>query len=109
MHEVQQSCFGKPVLAGFVLLLAGLGLVALAGCSSDSDDSPAANPAATTASQDSPQATPDTADPMVDNTATDLIGCESNVAADVPVFYSTYFRCTDISIDGDFVVITGTG
>lgn len=43
-----------------------------------------------------------------DSTAADLINCESNIDDDVPVFYSTYFRCTDISLDGDVVVITGS-
>ncbi len=37
-----------------------------------------------------------------------LIGCESTVADGVPAFYSSYFRCTDIALDGDHVVITGT-
>jgi hypothetical protein len=43
-----------------------------------------------------------------DTSGSDLIGCESNVADGVPEFYSRYFRCTDISVDGDVVVIVGT-
>jgi len=31
--------------------------------------------------------------------------CETNVAADVPEFYATYFRCVDISMEGGDVVI----
>ena len=47
-------------------------------------------------------------DAVVVDVETGLAGCVSNIADDVPAFYSTYFRCTDISIDGDVVVITGS-
>lgn len=49
------------------------------------------------------------ADVAVDSTATDLIGCESNIAQDVPLFYAPYFRCTDISLDGETAVISSDG
>jgi hypothetical protein len=38
-----------------------------------------------------------------------LVGCESDVDADVPAFYSTYLRRTDISIDGGEVVVVSSG
>ncbi len=36
-----------------------------------------------------------------------LINCDTSVDDDVAVFYATYFHCSDISLDGDMVVITG--
>lgn len=68
------------------LVLAGLALVALSGCGDSAE--------------------PDTS-ASTDDTRNDLINCESNIEDDVPVFYSTYFRCTSISLDGDTVVISG--
>jgi YHYH protein len=68
---------------------------------------------------DDPEDTADTADTAAtdgvaddgeDDTAEDfeiLINCDTEIDDDVPLFYATYFRCTDISVDGDFVVITG--
>ena len=43
-----------------------------------------------------------------DTSGRGLIDCVSNVADEVPAFYRTYFRCTDISVDGDVVVIAGS-
>jgi hypothetical protein len=37
-----------------------------------------------------------------------LEGCETDIGDGVPVFYATYFRCTDISVEGDVVVISST-
>jgi hypothetical protein len=34
-----------------------------------------------------------------------LDNCQTNIADDVPEFYKTYFRCVDITMDGDTVVI----
>ena len=112
MIQNHRERFRNPKLQRLALLLAGLGVVALVGCGSASDESPAAGSTSTIASEKSPQdsQTPQTtAGTAVDNTATALVGCESKVADDVPVFYSTFFRCTDISLAGDFVVISGTG
>lgn len=68
------------------LTMTALILVAV-GCSSDSDS-------------------PDAAAASITDY---LVGCESNVDADVPAFYSAYFRCTDISIDGGEVVVVSSG
>ena len=51
----------------------------------------------------SPEATPTPVPPTpepVDTTASDLFGCESEIADDVPLFFRTYFRCTEIVVDG---------
>lgn len=56
------------------------------------DSSSGTSVAATTTAQSSPDL---------------LINCDSNIADDVPAFYADYFRCTDISLDGDTVVISG--
>ncbi len=59
-----------------------------------------------TEANDEPTAT---AEPAANAPAIDLIGCESNIGPNVPAFYSTYFRCTDISLEGAAVVISGSG
>jgi hypothetical protein len=38
-----------------------------------------------------------------------LDSCRTEIASDVPGFYADYFRCVDISMDGDTVVIESTG
>ncbi|MBM4389944.1 MAG: YHYH protein [Deltaproteobacteria bacterium] len=45
-----------------------------------------------------------TADPSTEDAAT-LAECTATVADDVPAFFATYFACTDISMEGDNVVL----
>ena len=83
----------KTELLLLIILSTFLGTLVFTACGGDSDDvAPTQNDAAEQA----------------DNSATDLINCESNIAADVPTFYAAYFRCTDISLAGDVVVITSS-
>jgi len=35
-----------------------------------------------------------------------LLGCETTIGDGVPEFYATYFRCQNITLDGDAIVIT---
>ncbi len=51
----------------------------------------------------------DVPDTAITDSASDglrtLDNCAASFAADVPAFYTTYFRCVDVSMDGDEVVI----
>lgn len=63
------------------------------------DDSTTTEPAAA----DNDETVPDQTVPD-DNTV--LIGCETTIGDGVPVFYATFFRCQDIVLDGEDIVIT---
>ena len=113
MNDNERPSSAKPRRIG--LALTGLALLVLAACagnSAEQNDAASTSTTSTAAASSTPQtddtaAEPDTSTPT-DDTAIDLINCESNIGDDVPVFYSTYFRCTDISVDGDIVVISGS-
>jgi len=70
-------------------------------------DSTSATTAAPTTTADFPATTAAAVTAAAPSSADRLINCDTNIAADVPAFYSDYFRCTDISLDGDTVVISG--
>ncbi len=61
-------------------------------------------PASTDAPDDSPA--PDTAS---SSSTYGLDDCETTVAEGVPTFYAAYFRCMDISLAGDAVVLASNG
>jgi hypothetical protein len=93
--------------------------ILLAACG-DSDDDDATNategdvntvePAEETDAPD--KGTAEGADPGTGTTETDpadaalLLNCDGEIGADVPTFYGDYFRCSNISLDGDVVVIS---
>lgn len=47
--------------------------------------------------------------PQPEEETTDSLDCESNIDADVPLFYQKYFQCVDITMNGDDVVIASDG
>ncbi len=109
----------KPTLWHLGAILLTVAIVA-AACGGSDDDSTDTQPPTEEAADGEPTEANDepaaTDEPQATNVpaATDvptveLIGCESNIGPSVPVFYSTYFRCTDISLEGDVVVISGLG
>ena len=65
---------------------------------------PATAPPATAPPGTTVPTTPETSggtDPALQN-------CDTNIGADVPLFYRAYFRCVDIRLDGDAVVISSS-
>ncbi len=60
---------------------------------------------ACTTAEDSADGDDVTHDGVDDEGLRTLDSCAESFAADVPAFYSTYFRCIDISMDGDEVVL----
>ncbi len=46
-----------------------------------------------------------TADPSTADAPSSFADCDPTVADDVPDFYKTYFACTDVSMEGDGVVL----
>ena len=85
-----------------LLALAAAAVLATAACGGDdsSTESDAASDATTS------EQAPAEAEAAADPTGA-LINCDSTIDSAAPAFFSTYFRCTDIAIEGDTVVITG--
>lgn len=81
-------------------MFAAVAVLAIAACGGD-DSSAEPDSSATTSEPES------STTEATNNAADSLISCESSIEDGVPAFYSTYFRCTDIAMDGDTVAITG--
>ncbi len=90
-----------PKLQSTLIALLGIALLASA-CGDDGDQVSEPEPAAVA----EPEPADDTTEPITAAPEL-LINCETSIDDDIPAFYATYFRCSDISLDGDMVVITG--
>lgn len=111
MNSAPPTTSRRAVGQLFVLLLALL-VFLVASCGDDSEPTTADESADETTDTDTDTATDESTEPSADVAVDDagdgvelLIGCETNIADDVPEFYATYFRCADVSMDGDTVVI----
>lgn len=107
-HRVSPLTPGRRTVAGLVLALGALG----AGCDSTSMTP---NPSPDLGQPlppgpDMPPPGPDLAKPGADLAGArgelTLASCTTNIAADVPAFYKTYFRCVNIVMNAGNVVIS---
>lgn len=85
----------------------------LAACTSDTDkssvtDTDDTDPTADDTDLDLGDTDGDDTDVDVASDVLSIDTCNTNIADDVPAFYSAYFRCVDIEMDGTDVLITTT-
>lgn len=85
-------------------------VLVLSACGSDDGESEEEPPASTRQSEaaDAAGQTAATSATSIANVESTLLNCETNIGDGVPTFYSTFFRCVDVELDGDTVVISSS-